>query len=152
MTAIEYLALPWYKRALYKIGAFFTAIPKALKSFFTKKVPSFFVKIGKAIAGIFRNIFNFFVDGDWKTRVSFLVMGFGQITRGSVIRGLLNLLYEIAFIIFFVMIGLPNLLEIGTFGNMAATNYMRYDLGVKFSPRLKPSGVRLRNIMCRSLL
>ena len=29
-----------------------------------------------------------FARGDWKTRLSFLIMGFGQLCRGQIVRGL----------------------------------------------------------------
>lgn len=123
MTTIEYLALPIYKRVFYKIVAFFIGIPRFFAKIFLKKIPQFFVKIYKGIVGGFRNLINSFIEGDYKTRISFLIMGFGQITRGSFIRGFLNLFYEIAFIIYFVIIGLPNLLKLGTFGYVAVSKY-----------------------------
>ena len=59
----------------------------------------FFGKIGKAIANFFKkigselkDIVTTFIYGDWKTKVSYVIMGFGNIARGQVLRGLLFLL------------------------------------------------------------
>ena len=98
MTTIEYLALPLYKRIFYKALAVLASIPKGIGRFFSRTVPQVFKKIGKAIADFFLNIYHNFVDGDVKTRISYFVMGFGQITRVSYIRGILNLGYEIIYI------------------------------------------------------
>ena len=123
MTTIEYLALPWYKRVFHKIKAFFVSIPLFFIELFARKIPNTFSKIGKNIAGFFNNLINAFTHGDYKTKISFFIMGFGQISRGSIIRGLLNLIYQVAFIIFFIAIGIPNLLQLGTFGSIAESTY-----------------------------
>ncbi|MBR2604668.1 MAG: ABC transporter permease subunit [Clostridia bacterium] len=46
-----------------------------------------------------------FVNGDWKTRLSYVIMGFGNIARGQVLRGLLFLIFEIVFIGYMVLAG-----------------------------------------------
>ena len=55
-----------------------------------KKIAKFFVGIGKGLADIVKT----FIHGDWKTKISYVVMGFGNITRGQILRGLLFLLFE----------------------------------------------------------
>ena len=64
-----------------------------------KGIAKFFVGIGKAIADLVTT----FIHGDWKTKISYFVMGFGNITRGQVLRGLLFLLMEIVFIVYMVI-------------------------------------------------
>ncbi len=64
-----------------------------------KSIVKFFTGIGKGLADIVKT----FVKGDWKTKISYFVMGFGNITRGQVLRGLLFLLLEIVFIIYMVI-------------------------------------------------
>ena len=133
MTTIEYLALPAYKRFFYRVGAFFTSIPSSIAGVFTRKIPQFFRKIGRGVTGLFRNISNSFIEGDKKTRISFFIMGFGQITRGSILRGALNLIYEIAFIVFTITIGIPNLAKLGTFGSVASTKYIDPVFGIELT-------------------
>lgn len=71
-----------------------------------------FKRVGKAIAGFFKAIGNEFRDialtfknGDWKTKVSYFVMGFGSIARGQALRGVLFLLFEVVFIVYMIFAG-----------------------------------------------
>ena len=124
MTTIEYLSLPLHKRIIHRILSFFTAIPIVILNFFKTKIPQFFTFIWNKIKSFFSQVYSNFVDGDWKTRTSYLVMGFGLITRKSFLRGLLYLIYEIVFILFTINIGIPSLLSVGSFGYVAQTFYM----------------------------
>ena len=74
MTTIEYLSLPFHKRIFHKIISFFVAIPLFIAKIFTKIIPQFFVGIYRKIYQVFFNIYLFFVDGDVKTKLSFLIM------------------------------------------------------------------------------
>ena len=57
-----------------------------------------------------------FSQGDWKTKVSFLIMGFGPLMRKSFARGLAYLFIEVAFIIYMVTSGISNLSKLSTLG------------------------------------
>ena len=116
MTTIEYLALPSYKRFLYKLWSLLCAIPKGIWHFLSVTVLSFFKRIGRGIANFFIHTGEIFVSGDWKTKTSFFVMGFGHIFRKQYIKGFLYLLYEIVFIYFMISTGGPAFAKIGTFG------------------------------------
>lgn len=59
-----------------------------------------------------------FAHGDWKTKVSFLIMGFGPLMRGQILRGVAFLATEIAFIWYMVAIGAKYLKDIGTLGTV----------------------------------
>ncbi len=72
---------------------------------FFKKVWSAILGFFKAIGDEFKDIWLTFVNGDWKTKVSYLVMGFGCIARGQILRGLLFLLFEIVFIGYMIFWG-----------------------------------------------
>lgn len=96
LTRSEYFKLNAVQKILYNIYLFFCAIPPILAS------------IGKAIwggiKGFCKGIKNEIVDtvktfgkGTWQTKVSYLVMGFGNLSRGQVLRGLLFLIAEVAF-------------------------------------------------------
>ena len=104
LTDLEYLRLSKGGRAGYKIKRFFTGIPRAIANFFLmiwKAIKACGVKIGKEAADIWKT----FIHGDWKTKISFLVMGFGNLARGQVLRGLLFLLFEAVFIFYMVIAG-----------------------------------------------
>ena len=104
MTQLEYFKLSKFNRFLYKLGNFF----KNLGLGFVK----FWVKFGKAVAkgflkfiGAFVLIGNTFIRGSWKTKVSYLIFGFGNLSRKQFLRGLFFLLFEVLFILYMVFYG-----------------------------------------------
>ena len=101
---LEYLKLSWFNKILYKIASFFIGIPGAIWNAI-KKIGGFFKKAGLAIAGECKDIVQTFAEGDWKTRLSYLVMGFGNLSHGQVLRGLLFLLFEVVFIAYMFISG-----------------------------------------------
>ncbi|MBQ9468621.1 MAG: sugar ABC transporter permease [Clostridia bacterium] len=115
---LEYLKLPKWKRFFYKIASFFASIPTKLKNLIFK-IGRFFKAVFLGIAGEFKDVFTTFVKGDWKTKISYFVMGFGCIARGQIMRGLLFLLFECVFIVYMIFWGgywlsmLPSLGKVG---------------------------------------
>lgn len=67
------------------------------------------------------------VHGDWITRLSLLILGFGNAMRGQGIRGLAYLAYEIVFGIFLGLVGIPNLRLLSTLGQIGKVEYSVYD-------------------------
>jgi arabinogalactan oligomer/maltooligosaccharide transport system permease protein len=115
---LEFLRLSKGQKLLYKIAAFFSAIPVALKNAGIG-IGRFFKNLFLSIGREFSDLFTTFKNGDWKTKLSYLFMGFGCITRGQILRGILFLLFEIVFIFYMVTTGfkwlsmLPSLGKIG---------------------------------------
>ena len=70
----------------------------------------------KAVGADIKDIGTTFAKGDWKTRVSFLIMGFGQLTRKQWVRGIAFLGSEVLFILYMVFFGAGYLKDIGTLG------------------------------------
>ena len=103
-TDLEFLKLSKGKRFGYRVASFFTGIPKGIWGGI-KKLGSLIKKAGLAVAHEVKDIWTTFVQGDWKTKISYLVMGFGNIARGQVLRGLLFLLMEVVFIGYMVLMG-----------------------------------------------
>lgn len=58
------------------------------------KIADFFKALGADLADIGTT----FVEGNWMTKVSFLIMGFGPLLRKQFVRGIALLLTEIVFI------------------------------------------------------
>ena len=112
---LEYLKLSKWQKFVYKLLSFFTSIPKAIGNFFLN-IGRFFKKAGLAIANEAKDIIMTFVQGDWKTKVSYLVMGFGCLARGQILRGLLFLLFEVVFIGYMVVFGAEQLGLLTTLG------------------------------------
>ncbi len=122
MSNLEYYSLTRPEKFFYKIGSFFKSIPLGIWKFF-KKTPSKLKEFFKKIFNPIINLFHWFVRGDALTKLNFLVMGIGQITRHQVLRGLLNLCYEIISVIFIVLIGAPNFTKLPTFGYVSSVQY-----------------------------
>ncbi len=117
---LEYLKLPKWHRFLYTLLCIIVGIPGGIWKGI-KKIGSAIVKFGKRIAFEFKDIFLTFKNGDWKTRVSFFVMGFGSIARGQILRGLLFFLMEVVFIGYMILAGakwLVQLPDLGVVGPM----------------------------------
>lgn len=60
-----------------------------------------------------------FTEGDWKAKVSFLIMGFGQLMHKQLMRGILFLAVEILFIYYMVTFGAEYLGKLVTLGETA---------------------------------
>lgn len=131
MTTIEYLSLPLYKRIIHRIIDGLEMIPKAIGHFITNKIPDFFVKVWNKITQYFINLYHYFIDGDWKTKTTFGIMGFGLLSRKSFLRGFLYLIYQIAFIVFAVIVGIPSFIKLSSFGYVSQqtwyTGYYNYN-------------------------
>ena len=101
---LEFLRLSKGQKFLYKLTSFFASIPLAIANFFLA-IGRFFKNFAVGIGREFADIFLTFKNGDWKTKTSYLVMGFGSIARGQVLRGLLFLLMEVVFIFYMIPAG-----------------------------------------------
>ena len=101
---LEYLRLSKPQKFLYKLVSFFAAIPGKLLNL-VKAIGRFFKNCGLGIAREAKDIITTFIRGDWKTKCSYLVMGFGSISRGQILSGLLFLLFEAVFIGYMVIAG-----------------------------------------------
>lgn len=121
---LEYLRLPKWKRFLYTLVCLIVGIPGGIWNGI-KSIGKALAKFGKGVANEFVDIFLTFKEGDWKTRVSYLIMGFGSLARGQILRGLLFLLMEIIFIGYMVLAGahwLAQLPELGVLGPVEEYN------------------------------
>ncbi|MDE7390610.1 MAG: sugar ABC transporter permease, partial [Lachnospiraceae bacterium] len=103
----------------YKVKEFFSLIPGRLKAFFMaigRFLKNLLFGIGRGLKGFGVR----FVDGDIGTKLSYLVMGFGNITKGQIGKGLVFLCTEILYIIFMVNFGSVYLSKFGTLGENKA--------------------------------
>ena len=117
LNDLEFLKLSKINRFFYKFAYFFVSLPF--------KVWSFIKKIGKYIKKGFLRVVAEFVDigktfknGDWKTKVSYFVLGFGNLARGQIGRGILFLAFELIFIFYMVLWGGYWIGQIGTLGTV----------------------------------
>ena len=102
LTTAEYSTLNFVQKLLYNIWRFLCAIPTTA------------ISIGKGawdgIKGFLKllkfeivDTINTFRNGTWKTRVSFFIMGFGNLSHGQIMRGLMFLVFQIAYIVYMVL-------------------------------------------------
>lgn len=96
LTDLQYLKLNWLQKLGYNLGRFFSSIPK------------WFAQLGVAIWKGIKNFFRWIVDdivdtgrtfakGNWAIKLSFLIMGLGNLANGQILRGILFLVFEIVF-------------------------------------------------------
>ena len=104
MKYVDYMQLNPFERFWYKFKEFFRLLPTRIKAFFCA--------IGRAIKNFFVGIANGakdfvvgFVQGDIFTKLSYVFMGVGNISKGQVIKGLIFFLFEAAYIAFMVFFG-----------------------------------------------
>lgn len=121
-SSLEYLSLSKGQKVLWKISHFFTGIPKGIARWW-KSIPSKTHKRAAKGATVFRTVKNAAVEGDLFTRLSFLIMGTGLVTRHQIVRGALYFIYEVLFILFMVFAGGPNLAKLGTLGTVSQIEY-----------------------------
>lgn len=120
MKYIDYIQLNPIERFWYKFKEFFRNLPNALKAFFCaigKAIKKFVLGVGNGIKDFALG----FVQGDIITKLSYLIMGLGNATRGQVIKGIIFFSLEVAYIAFMVCFGG---MYLGQFFHLeAATHY-----------------------------
>ena len=121
---LEFLMLPKWRQWLYAFVCFLVDIPSGIWNGI-KKIGSFIVKACLAVKNEAVDIVTTFTRGDWKTKVSYLVMGFGNLARGQILRGLLFLAFEGVFIFYMIFAGVHWLSQLGSLGTVGP--YEVYD-------------------------
>ena len=104
LSDLELLKLNKFQKFVLKLKNFFISIPTFFKNLgigIWNKIKG----LGIGIYNFFKNLVLTFIHGDWKTKVSYLILGFGSIARGQILRGILFLLMEVVFIWYMVAVG-----------------------------------------------
>ncbi len=119
-SSLEYLKLTKIQRFFYKFVSFFVGIPLWFKNLGIK-IWEGLRKIGIYFKNDFIDLVQTFKNGDYKTRVSYVVMGFGSVMRGQVLRGILFFVFEVVFIVYMCLpqgggYWLSNMSTLGTIG------------------------------------
>ena len=83
-----------FKRFLEGCKNFFKV---GVPNFFTKKLPNFFISIGRGFKNFGINFAKRFKEGSIGTKISHIVMGFGNIYHGQIVNNYLfrNLLWKL---------------------------------------------------------
>ncbi len=117
MRYIDYMQLNPFQKFGYNFTKFFKALPSNIVRFFRfigNSIVKFFVAIGKGFA----NYGIRFAKGDIGVKLSYLIFGFGNMVKGQVIKGLIFLLTEVAYIAFMITFGWEYISKIGTLGTV----------------------------------
>ena len=124
MTDLEFLRLSGPQKFLYKLRVFLKNLPKTILNAF-KGLIAWFVGIFKGIGAELYDIFDTYRKGDWKTRVSYTVMGFGSCARGQWLRGILFFLFQTVFNVYLFCFGGSYLAKLATLGTVETTKVGR---------------------------
>lgn len=127
VSELDYLKMSFWQKFGYNFVSFFKRLPLAFLNFFRFKIPALAKRIWNAIKGVFVTIGTAAKRGDWKTRTSFVVMGFSQIARKQWLRGIIYLLFEIMFILYISLFGCNYLKLFGTLGTSTGEPYQDAD-------------------------
>ena len=102
LSSREYFTLNAAQKLLYKIYCFFCAIPRVLGSIgksIINGVKAFVIGTKDEIIDIITT----FIKGTWKTKLSYLFMGFGNLFNGQIFRGLLFFALEVVFCVYMII-------------------------------------------------
>lgn len=112
----------------YNFTQFFKKLPGNLARFFKflgTAIVKFFVGIGKGFANYGKR----FVKGDFGVKLSYLIFGFGNMVKGQVIKGLVFLLVEAAYIVYMITFGGYYISLFGTLGTDPGSRAVNPDTG-----------------------
>ncbi len=126
MRYIDYMQLNPFQKFGYNFSKFFKKLPSNLARFFKmlgRAIVAFFVGIGKGFANYGKR----FVKGDIFVKLSYLIFGVSNLVRGQIIKGLLFLLSEAAYICFMMFFGVTYISKFGTLGNVETTEKLSAD-------------------------
>ena len=126
---LKYLKKNAWQKFIYNFVNFFKRLPALLLAFFVA-IPKKILSVLKAIGSIFQTVYRAAKEGDWKTRLSFVVMGFGQLTRKQVLRGILYLGFELLFIFYMIFFGWGYLVQIGSLGEVVTQEVWNDSKGI----------------------
>ena len=107
----------WYEKIGLTIWDYIKNVGLMLWSVI-KAIPFKIWDLLKSIGRGFQGLWYRFKKGDWRTRMSYLIMGFGNFSRGpkQFLIGFLLFVVEALFVVFMIFIGAHNLSMLGTLG------------------------------------
>lgn len=126
MDFLDYMEMTVPQRILYKIKKFFVSIPKAIAKFFTA-VGNGIIKLVMAIVHGFVFYGTTFVKGSIFVKLSYLIMGLGNIVKGQVVKGIAFLAVEVAYFAYLFGFAAQFIGKFFTLGETASfTSYDEY--------------------------
>ncbi|MCQ2537953.1 MAG: sugar ABC transporter permease [Lachnospiraceae bacterium] len=117
ISSSQYFKMNWLEKLGYNIFMFICAIPVFFFELGKKacKGVALFVKaIGKEL----KEFAMIFTKGSVFTKVSYLIMGFGNLCRGQIVRGLFFLAFEVSFVMYQITSGISWMAKLRTLGDI----------------------------------
>lgn len=128
MTYVEYRQLNPFQRFAHNFKKFIFNVPHAVANFFIA-VGKAFVRFFKGIGNGFKNYGVTFVKGDWATKLSYLIFGFGDIHKGKYYKGILFFLTEVLYVLYMIFFGWTYLQKFNTLGTVETkTGFNEYGI------------------------
>ena len=118
MNDLDYLRMSKWQKLLHNAAKFFRGIPNALLGMLLG-ILNFFKGIAMGVGNICKDIVMTYIQGDWKTKVSYTVMGFGSLMRGQWLRGLLFFVFQTVFNLYLWFFGIGFVSKLPTLGTEA---------------------------------
>ncbi len=126
MKYIDYMQLNPFQKFGYNFVNFFKKLPSNIARFFKmvgKAIVAFIVGIGRGFANYGKR----FVKGDVFVKLSYIIMGVSNMVRGQIIKGLIFLCSEVAYICFMLFFGVEFISKFGTLGTVETTEQLSAD-------------------------
>ena len=117
MTYIEYKQLNPFQRFAYDCKKAVTSAPRAIANFFKSiglAIAKLFVSIGKGL----KFYGTTFVKGDWATKLSYIIFGVGDLSKGKYYKGIIYFLIEVLYILYMIFFGGGYIAKFGTLGTV----------------------------------
>ena len=124
MNDLDYLRLSKPARILHGLKSFFKNLPSRLLGGL-KGLLMWIVGLFTGIGRFLGNLVMTYIRGDWKTKISYTVMGFGSLLRGQWLRGLLFLVFQTVFNVYMWFFGLGHISKLVTLGTVETTKINR---------------------------
>jgi arabinogalactan oligomer/maltooligosaccharide transport system permease protein len=135
--------LPWWQVLYENIYEFIASVIKIIVNFAWAILLAFvnlfiygyrsFVWIALSLFDGSRNFINTFVQGNWKTKLSFFVMGSGSFLNGQLTKGILYFIVQMLYTLIMLFFGFGVLSQVSSLGTQASTpTYFDEELGVYF--------------------
>ena len=120
MNDLDYLRLSKPQKLLHNLKTLILSLPQKLLGLL-KGFVMFFVNIFKGVGKLLYDLVMTYIHGDWKTKVSYTVMGFGSCARGQWLRGILFFVFQTVFNLYVWFFGAGYLAKLGTLGTVETT-------------------------------
>lgn len=118
-NSLDYFKLNRIQKLLCRAVWALQAVPKTIARLFLALL-DWFKKVFVNIKNCASELIGIFRRGNYLTRISYLIMGFGHYFRGQPLRGMLFTAFQLVFIMYMAFFGLGFLSKLDNLGDVAA--------------------------------